>query len=351
LVYVWGFEEPENSLEYRLATELAKNLAESYSQQAQVFVTSHSPAFFSLTHQNTTVIRVHSQDDCTAVQPLRTGTVPRTNGVDVQVLETELGLMAFQEECQREYERRLTVLERLRAEVEKTKDKMLQEQSPVLVTEGKWDCVILNEAWTRLHPNKNPPFRILSCDPLPSEPSEGSGGVGTLRACLETVRPDEPIAVGLFDADNEGYKKGFGQLNANFTALSDDPELKVQRSGTAAAIILPVIPGREKYVEALTFVLEFYFDDSYLSQKIKGRGLILVPGEAEQTVVGTGLKLGKVQLADPHLRRIHPDSKKVFAEDVVPSLPDEAFKHFRVLFAKVNKAIAELTKLRGSVAS
>jgi predicted ATPase len=348
LVYIWGFEEPENSLEYRLATELAKNMAEDYSQQAQIVVTSHSPAFFGLATPNTTVCRVYSEDDSTAVQTLRVGTTTSIASDDVQALETDLGLMQFQEECQKEYERRLAIVEGMRVEVEKTKKEMRREQSPVLLTEGKWDAVILTEAWRRLHSPKEPPFRILSCDPLPSEPAQGAGGVGTLRGCLETVRPDEPVAVGLFDADNEGYRSGFGQLNANFI-LQADRELKLQKCGTAAALILPVIAGREKYAESQTFVLEFYFDDQYLGTKVKGRGLVLVLGEIERTVIGTGQKLGKMQTPEPHLRRIHPDSKKVFAEEVVPSLPDEAFGHFAALFSKVTKAIAELKKLRASV--
>ena len=46
--WVWGFEEPENSVEYNLAIELAELFRDSYSENAQVFITSHSPAFMSL---------------------------------------------------------------------------------------------------------------------------------------------------------------------------------------------------------------------------------------------------------------------------------------------------------------
>lgn len=351
LVYVWGFEEPENSLEYRLATELARNLAEAYSQKAQVFVTSHSPAFFSMNHPNTMVARVYSHNNCTAVQPLRIGTKCSSDVHETHVLESELGLMDFQVKCQREYEQRLGILEKLKSEVEKTKETICQETSPVLLTEGKWDTVILKEAWCRLFPNKNPVFRIISCDPIPSDPANGSGGVSTLRSCLETVRPDEPITVGLFDADNEGFKKGFDQLNTNFSALPDDPEIKVQRCGNSAGIVLPQFPGREQYANNKTFVLEFYFDDPYLDTKVKGKGIVLLPGEAERTVVGTGIKLGRVQCPEPYLRRVHSDSKKYFAESVVPTFPDDAFSHFKGLFSKVNKTITELRRKRDAAAS
>lgn len=44
---IWGFEEPENNLELRYAFELAKTL-KSYSKAIQIFITTHSPAFYAL---------------------------------------------------------------------------------------------------------------------------------------------------------------------------------------------------------------------------------------------------------------------------------------------------------------
>lgn len=47
--HIWGFEEPENSLELANAIEEAKTfLALGKSNNKQIFLTSHSPAFFSL---------------------------------------------------------------------------------------------------------------------------------------------------------------------------------------------------------------------------------------------------------------------------------------------------------------
>lgn len=44
---IWGFEEPENNLEMVQAFELAQDFL-SYSKDVQVFLTTHSPAFYSL---------------------------------------------------------------------------------------------------------------------------------------------------------------------------------------------------------------------------------------------------------------------------------------------------------------
>ncbi len=46
--YIWGFEEPENSLEYSKIQKLAKNFYDNFKKQAQILITTHSPAFIKL---------------------------------------------------------------------------------------------------------------------------------------------------------------------------------------------------------------------------------------------------------------------------------------------------------------
>lgn len=46
--YIWGFEEPENSLEYSKVQQLAQDFYGNFSHTAQIFVTTHSPAFIGL---------------------------------------------------------------------------------------------------------------------------------------------------------------------------------------------------------------------------------------------------------------------------------------------------------------
>lgn len=46
--YIWGFEEPENSLEYSKVQILAEKFLTEFSKHAQIFLTTHSPAFINL---------------------------------------------------------------------------------------------------------------------------------------------------------------------------------------------------------------------------------------------------------------------------------------------------------------
>lgn len=41
---IWGFEEPENGVELSKAFEMANDF-EEFSQDIQMFITTHSPAF------------------------------------------------------------------------------------------------------------------------------------------------------------------------------------------------------------------------------------------------------------------------------------------------------------------
>ncbi|HDZ8845021.1 TPA: AAA family ATPase [Aeromonas veronii] len=45
---IWGFEEPENNVEFSTCFELNKQIIEAAKQHTQIFITTHSPAIYSL---------------------------------------------------------------------------------------------------------------------------------------------------------------------------------------------------------------------------------------------------------------------------------------------------------------
>jgi hypothetical protein len=67
---IWGFEEPENNLELRYAFELAKTFKE-YSKDIQIFITTHSPAFYALDQTDGDNVNMfyisQDEDSCTQV--------------------------------------------------------------------------------------------------------------------------------------------------------------------------------------------------------------------------------------------------------------------------------------------
>lgn len=68
---IWGFEEPENNLELKFAFELAKTIKE-YSRDIQIFITTHSPAFYALDVDEKDGVNTYfisqSNDNCTLVK-------------------------------------------------------------------------------------------------------------------------------------------------------------------------------------------------------------------------------------------------------------------------------------------
>ena len=64
--YLWGYEEPEIAFEFKRQLKLAELFAKKFAQSAQIFVTTHSPAFAFLNeaeNSNTNVFRVRYEKE------------------------------------------------------------------------------------------------------------------------------------------------------------------------------------------------------------------------------------------------------------------------------------------------
>lgn len=62
--FIWGFEEPENSLEYSKVQKLAEEFYDNFKNHAQIFLTTHSPAFIKLKSKDKTIFyRVYIKPD------------------------------------------------------------------------------------------------------------------------------------------------------------------------------------------------------------------------------------------------------------------------------------------------
>lgn len=334
LFYIWGFEEPENSVEYNLAIELATRFEEVYSKSAQVFVTSHSPAFVSLRGSSTMSYRVYMRGNTTEVAQLH----PSRDEAVLGQLWEDIGLLRLQQEMYENYaEERRRFLE-LQERVQDLQAQQELSARPVVYVEGKTDQAILTTAWEKLHPDEPMPFTVKSCSLLP-EDEGGGGGAGTLAGFLRAVRSDSRhLAVGIFDADSEGIKR-FGELR-DWSEERDGVAAKVLRTRKAAAFLMPVPPGREEYASCLNMVLEFYFGDEVLSRTTSdGYGLVFKQPKIEERVCSAGGPVLTERESDlPHTRRI-VDGKTVFAEAIVPGVDRAEFEHFRLIFDRIRSVL------------
>jgi len=86
---IWGFEEPENNLEMGNAFKLAKIFA-GFSNDLQIFINTHSPAFYSLAKEftkNTNLYLVKTENEITGTKLLNVGVD------DIQVFDREIGIL------------------------------------------------------------------------------------------------------------------------------------------------------------------------------------------------------------------------------------------------------------------
>jgi hypothetical protein len=166
-----------------------------------------------------------------------------------------------------------------------------------------------------------------------------------LRAALESARLDQPPAVGIFDNDKDGYEKGFNRLSKNFKA-AQSMNLKIQKAGAAAAILLPTPASREQYEKVRNLPIEFLFSDACIAKTVDGKRLLTKPRRIHQHIDNLVLDFGATETTETHHRQIVTESKKAFAEVVVPTFTAEAFEPFNKLFALIQTAITSLEASR-----
>ena len=102
-------------------------------------------------------------------------------------------------------------------------------------------------------------------------------------------------------------------------------------------MLLPEIQSKKDFIKYKNFCIEFLFDEEYLQTKIEGKGLVLKPGVTVESF--NGIEINKTATQELYFNTIDNSSKAFFAEKVVPTLPDEAFKNFIPLFDIINKIL------------
>lgn len=341
--HFWGFEEPENSLEYIKATQLAEGIYETYSKQAQVFLSTHSPAFLAMQDDKTTIYRVfqksevYEQDghkeDVTKIEPVF------IRGEDYQggLLPKELGFFEVVRkiDCEyKEFENQKTKIESLEAEIR-------QLTKPTLIVEGKNDLETLEHAWDRLY-TEGMPFKIIEAGGVDKPGGAGkSGGAKKITGyATHWVDISEQRMCALYDHDGEGNKAIQG-LKKHFSNDFNSPYCRYKHGDQVLAITLPVpeIPEREAQAKNLNLTLEFYFSNSVLMEIDKQPGCELFstttyiekgkPKPLCKDRLKTLIDAGQVTIV--HRQVVDPGKRRLV--ESMANLPDKEFKAFHKLFS------------------
>ncbi len=337
-VFIWGFEEPENSLEYELCVQLADNCLDEYSKASQIIISTHSAAFISLgAKPGATLYRItYGEEKGTEFNKADEGLEQQGN---LQLLH-ELGITRLNRKLHEFYVREKHEFE---DEIERLKDVLKERNLPTILVEGKWDRKIIEEAWKKLNPNIDQPFKIFSAE----DQTSPTGGATKLENQVKLLADYmfEGRIIAVFDRDEQGVR-GWEKVASlsQFQRHKDLPDVVVHRNRKIAAMILPVPPGREQYAEYGVLTLEHYFPDEALRRQTDaGKGLVLKPVEIEHRV---GSKVLKTEYANGVIRIV--GGKKEFAEEIVPHLSEEQFVLFQELFRPLERVLLYLESSQSS---
>lgn len=163
------------------------------------------------------------------------------------------------------------------------------QSNPVILVEGKGDEILIRNAWAKLRPNPVMPWEVIPCGVEPT-PEDRSGGAEVLRRCLEfSAIVSHKRIIAVFDNDRKGNEQ-FAGINKKAFVQGADSSHKKHTAKRAHAILLPVPPGREKFVTTgdinqRYLSIEHYFSDTILNANdmagpsILGTGVFEIAGD------------------------------------------------------------------------
>ncbi|QTN45954.1 AAA family ATPase [Ectopseudomonas mendocina] len=336
--HVWAYEEPETSLELGPAFDLAKQFKDEFCRDNQIFLTTHSPAFYDLSGGQVSKWHVHQEE-------LDNGSETKAEKVSSQeILDRKLGVAALVAARAREaYEQ----IQMLQATVERLDAELDQHAIPHVIVEGVTDKTILDEAFRKLYPNEQPFCEFLH-----------AGGATNIPPYLKSAkvlsREFSHAIVGLFDRDQEGRKQ-LKELSANNRI--DGTEFYVISNERMLYAGLLALPEDLQPIEAairdnlgesinLPVPIEFIFPADVIAEAL-GQAVIELEdriAKANDPELPTDINLsdlymnylpdGKGYLA----RKVKKSTKTQFSNWVI-NQPAESFEGFRSVFEQLRSVI------------
>lgn len=331
--HIWGFEEPENSLDFVASqSEAARMLDLAKGDRVQVLMTTHSPSFYLL--DDPTVAKYYVVKDAK-------GLSNPTQGKDLKGFDAQSALQdGFYLPAVAAAIKQVAEIEARAKKAEEAAETLKQElaaiTTPVVLTEGRTDAKILLCAWEKRR-GGTPPFHIRSCETGGEQAGSGNGGAGSLAMRIKAIAADHPnTVIALFDRDPEGiaaYK-----LDKNFVEfVVGANQAKRGMHGKSYAALLPAPSFRDECAKYENLPIEFLFRDEHLGKCVDGKCLTLKVKKAT-TKVGTQI-VEKPLDNLTHFKDVG-SGKVDFAEAIIPTFAPDAFDAFDQVFEIIEGLIA-----------
>lgn len=338
--HIWAYEEPESSLEMSKAFELARQFEVDFSKENQIFLTTHSPAFYDLEGPNVNKWLVSSSkylnEEADEVVDFHTTVNEVHIGEDA---DESLGIAALL--ASRAKELYLKIAE-LNKSHEALQEHISHSSRAQVIVEGPTDRVILETAFAKLYPGENLFCEFISAD--------GADNLTHSLKSFKTLDKAYPFPIiGLYDNDQKGRNQ-YKDFNKYKFVENGDSFREINADKRLFCGLLPV-PEEVKNAAAhykeeagldleLPLCIEFMFSEEVINRAIKENILKL---KKTQLVIknntGMQLPLNFSEAAKQFLPanssylacEIDSSSKNAFAT-WVSNLDQEAFSVFEPLF-------------------
>ncbi|PKO37253.1 MAG: ATPase [Betaproteobacteria bacterium HGW-Betaproteobacteria-6] len=210
--HIWGYEEPENSLEMGRAFDLADQFQSDFAEKNQIFLSTHSPAFYSLSQDNVQKWLIRSCDghefegNATIAMPLES----------VADFDKSVGVAALISERAKDLHEKI---EQLQSSAQELKGRLQNAEMPQVIVEGPSDVIILDSAYKFLFPDQPPMCEFISA-------ANANKVVSFVLGVADLGRKYPFPITGLLDDDHEGRAQ-FNSSKQNSYVLLQNTTLRV----------------------------------------------------------------------------------------------------------------------------
>lgn len=200
--HIWAIDEPETSCEYSKSFLLANDFKHTYANDNQIFLSSHSFHFISLTGNNVSRYRVYRNKNNSEIKFVNADLF----STEDEALKSDLGVFALLEGLQDVYNRyqEETIL------LSKYKNVITNSEKPLLLFEGASDRILFKKAFSNLYPQEALNYTYSeSADEIKKGNIIGEGAnslAGFVYSHIPKIGDainNKPI-IAVFDNDSEG---------------------------------------------------------------------------------------------------------------------------------------------------
>jgi energy-coupling factor transporter ATP-binding protein EcfA2 len=332
--HIWGYEEPENSLELSRAFEMADDFKSTFSKQNQIFLSTHSPAFYDISGPRSAKWYVENRAEGGRVSS-QVQIITNTS-----VIDKTMGLLSV---ITPRMKKVYNEFEELKGAVESMQLRVDNAECPVVYVEGPTDVTILNSAKQKLG------FANLN---LRFESANGAADITQfLKVSVRVKRDDRPL-IGIYDADARGRKE-FDTFRAyHKLAETDFRTLERNRHIYVGSLTIPDHLGAAEAAfksvnMSLPLPIEFMFEAAILAEAVEEGILELVSRRARIANDELPLEVAIDEVLQDRIdqsflylsKAVSDDSKTDFASWVLEK-PPSAFEPFRSLFEQLSIAVS-----------